>query len=399
MPAASKTTKRKTNQHLVEIKITIGHRIDGKRIQKSFYGSTKREARAKADAFLEQEKRGELIARNLTFAQWAEEWLQTYIKGQVGNSTYYDNYERPVRLHLIPAFGPCQLSTILPKDVKSFLNKKSSTLKHGYVQKIKVCLGQIFEAAVENDLCLKNPVTKNVKIKPEDPADRPAKRCYSLEEIKLVVDFARTHEYGLDIIVMILTGVGRSELLGLQWADVTPDYVLHVRRGVTEQKNPETGKYELVVSDKLKNVFRRRDIPISKELYDLIMQKPRVIFVGGNEKRREAPQPVITTHIFHNKSGGVWYPHNWSNRPFKQFMGDMVNFYKEQDIDLPALTPHELRHTAASAWANSQVDLFTIAKLGGWCDLKMLAKRYGHPDVEVMRNALGYEKPALKKEN
>ena len=46
MPSKPKT-KRQTRQNLVEVKITIGHGIDGQRIQKSFYASGKREAKAK----------------------------------------------------------------------------------------------------------------------------------------------------------------------------------------------------------------------------------------------------------------------------------------------------------------------------------------------------------------
>ena len=67
----------------------------------------------------------------------------------------------------------------------------------------------------------------------------------------------------------------------------------------------------------------------------------------------------------------------------------MVEYYRQQGIEIPALQPHELRHTAATNWALGKVDLYTISKLGGWTDLKMLARVYGHADVEAMRKALG----------
>ena len=69
----------------------------------------------------------------------------------------------------------------------------------------------------------------------------------------------------------------------------------------------------------------------------------------------------------------------------------MQAHYAEQGIHIEKLNPHELRHTAATLWGISGIDVYTIAKLGGWSDLKMLSKVYGHAEVESLRKALNYD--------
>lgn len=58
-----------------------------------------------------------------------------------------------------------------------------------------------------------------------------------------------------------------------------------------------------------------------------------------------------------------------------------------KDADLQGLRVHDLRHTAASQFANSGVSLFTIATLLGHSDLKS-SSRYSHlADTTLMAAA------------
>lgn len=375
-----------------EVKITIGTDINGKSIQKSFYSyESKDDARMQGLEYLRKLKAGDEqdISRKKNFGVWTNEWLKTYILGKVKDSTYNNNFDIPTRLHIIPYFGKRNLSDIRPADIQKFLDMKAESYSASTVRKMRNCLLDIFDTAIENKLCTSNPVTRHIKASSTKP--KTQKRFYTAEQRSKIIEYAKTHRFGLPIIVMLLTGISRSELLGLQWDDITPDYVMHIRRGVTDVKNASTGKWEVIVDDGLKNEFRRRDIPISEELYGLIQNKPRVLSLGGSIRNKTPLRKVRPAHIFHSTTGEVQSPHNFSYYVFKPFMSDMVEHFKSQEIDMPALTPHELRHTAATQWALDKVDLYTIAKLGGWTDLKMLAKVYGHADVEAMRAALGLE--------
>jgi integrase len=70
-------------------------------------------------------------------------------------------------------------------------------------------------------------------------------------------------------------------------------------------------------------------------------------------------------------------------------MQEMHEAFREQGMDVPILTPHELRHTRASIWVNDGENIFAVADVLGHADLKMLRKRYAHADVESTRKLLG----------
>lgn len=374
---------------LYEVKITVGKTFDGKLIRKSFYSSiSKADARTQAEQYKIEIEAAKLIgsifvSKEVTFQEWALKWLETYKKGKVKDNTYDGTYRNPVEHHLIPYFGSAQLDVIKPVDIQTFFNEKGRTSSLESMKKMRTCLRAIFETAVENDLCRKNPVTKTIVLCSD--VEETVKRVYTQAQYDIVHTFAEGHKDGLSILVLMETGITRSELLGLRWEDLdVTGSLLYIRQGLVQQKDSVTGKI-VTVSDGLKNTYRSRVIPLRSELVARLSALPRVVYVGGNAKRDTAATPVITEFIFHAPKGGAFTPMNWTNRVFKPFMRDLQKSYP----DVPALNPHELRHTRATLWKDDGVDLFSIAKLLGHSDLDMLAKRYAHNNVDTLKRALG----------
>lgn len=382
---------------LYEVKVTMGKTFDGKLIRKSFYSSTsKADARAQAEQYkIEQEAAklaGEIfVAQEMTFRKWAEQWLKTYKKGKVKDNTYDGTYRNPVEHHLIPHFGDAALDMIRPVDIQNFFNQKGATSSLESMKKMRACLRAIFETAMENDLCRKNPVTKSLVLR-SSVVDE-AKEVFTQEQYDTAHAFAEEHKDGLSILVLMETGISRSELLGLRWEDFDNDKgLLFIRQGLVEQKDSNTGKI-VTVSDGLKNSHRCRVIPLYPDLAAKLSAKAKVIYVGGNQKKGIVSTPVITEYIFHSPQGEPFVPKNWTNRVFKPFMQDLHAAHPE----VPVLNPHELRHTRATLWKDDGVDLFSIAKLLGHSDLDMLAKRYAHNNVDTLKKALGIISPETKK--
>lgn len=383
MPSKPKT-KRQTRQNLVEVKITIGHGIDGQRIQKSFYASGKREAKAKAEAYLEAQKKGSLVENVTDFTSWAKMWLIQYKKGKVKDTTYQYTFVNSVNKHLIPYFGQMRLSDIKPIDVQKFFNEKSKSHSKESIKKMRMCIDGIFRTAIENDLCVKNPVTKDTKIPDDDMEDFSAKRTYTQAQRDQILEFAKTHRFGLDITVLLKTGMRRGELLGLRWEDV--DYensVIYIRRAAADVKDEDTGEWSVVV-DKPKTPQSIRPIPVDKELLEMIKQKPQKIIVGQNIHKKISGKEIDTEYIFYDRYGKASSPNNWMHRRYRVFMSDLKAAYP----DMPILNPHELRHTVATLWKDDGVDVYSISKLGGWADLDMIAKRYAHNNIDALKKAL-----------
>lgn len=386
MPA--KKTKRQEKQKLVEIKITIGRNFEGDRIQKSFYGATKREAKRKAENFKKEQELGRLIVRDENFASWSRTWLEHYKKGKVKPSTYQFTFLNAVENHLIPYFGDRQLTSIKPVDIQGFFNEKAKTHARDSIKKMRMCLDGIFRTAIENDLCLKNPVTKDIRIPEplvcEDEDAKEPKQVYTKEQRDVVLEFAKTHRFGLDVMVLLKTGMRRGELLGLRWEDIDSENgVIYIRRAAADIKNDD-GEWDVFVGPP-KTPQSVRPIPIDDDLLKALNNKPRTITIGRNLHKKIPGKVIETNYIFHDKSGKVSSPNNWSHRRYKVFMKDLHAAYP----NIPILSPHELRHTAATLWKDAGVDVYSIAKLGGWADLDMIAKRYAHNNIDSLKAALG----------
>lgn len=381
MPRAKKE-KPNRSDGLYEVKITTGRKVDGTLIRKSFYSSSsKLDAKKKAERYLIEKEVaertiGQFVDQDVTFKDWAIKWLETYKKGKVKGNTYSGTYEYPVKSYLIPAFGEYFLRDIKPIDIQDFFDGRRDKNALETLNKMKNCLKAIFDTAIENDLCYKNPVTRNLHL---SSTVAPIKKdAYTQQECDKVMKYAESHPYGLAIMVLLETGISRSELLGLKWDDIDwKESVMYINQGTVSLKDPKDGKYK-TVSDGLKNSYRKRFIPISRKLLDKLLDKPCIIQTKG--------QKVHTEYIFHNPSGKVYHPKSWVEREYNIFMQDM---HKETGVK--TLHCHELRHTKATLLKDSGVDLFSIAKLMGHSNLDMLSKRYAHNSVEALKKALGMD--------
>lgn len=356
-----------------EVKITIGKTFEGKLIRKSFYSSkSKADARLKAEEYKIKmavaEQTGEqFISKSYTFNQWADKWLNV-IKDTVTDSTY-NGYEVAVRLHLKPYFQNARIIDIKQIDVQKYINKISKEVPRESVMKYKNCLNAIFEMAVDNDICYKNPCN-NIKVTTQIETDE--KQTYTQEQTHLILEYAKTHKYGLEISILLEYGLRRGELLGLRWEDIDfESNILHIRKSVADIKNKDTGKIEIIIKEP-KNKYSIRQVPISIEI----------------SSRLKETYPNDSIYVFPNSIGGLMSPHNWTNRHYKIFMEDMQQYYHKQGIDIPILNPHELRHTRATLWVNSGMNLFAVASILGHGDLKMLRERYAHSDAESIRKSL-----------
>lgn len=324
------------------------------------------------------------VNSKMKFEIWTLKWLEIYKKGMVKDNSYWGTYYNPAVKHLIPYFGEMYLDEIKPMHVQEFFKFKGKINALETLKKMKACLYAIFDTAIDNELCTRNPVSKNIKLK---SSIKPIqKQAYTREQSDVIKEFAKRHKHGLDIITLIDTGISRSELLGLRWKDIDlKDNVIYVRQGTVTLRNTDTGQWQLL-SDGLKNEYRERMIPISEELAQLLRAKPRVIYVGENKKKGIPPIRVETEFVFYSPKGKVYSPDNWNNRVYKPFIREMHKAFP----DIPMLHAHELRHTRATLWYEDGMDLLTLAYLGGWTDLKMLRKKYAHVNLNKLKKEMNF---------
>lgn len=174
--------KQKPNkQGLYEVKVTVGKNFDGTLIRKSFYSTiSKADAKAKAEQYkIDQavfEATGERSSNsNVTFDTWAKKVLES-IKGTIKDSSFNLTYNNSIENHLIPYFGKHHIADIKQIDIQQYFNIKGKEYTIETLKKHKMALNRIFESAVMNDICIKNPC-RSIKLTSEIRSEK--KRIYT----------------------------------------------------------------------------------------------------------------------------------------------------------------------------------------------------------------------------
>ena len=346
---------------LYEIKITIGKTLEGKYVRKSFYSSvSKDDARRQAEEWkivqAVSQQTGEIfVEKEMPFSRWAARWLETYKKPKVSANTYRLTYQNTVEKHLVPYFGQALLTDIRPIDIEQFYSTKSGK-SQSMLDKMSLCLNGIFESAMENDLCAKNPA-RNVH--PVSKSSKRPKTALTDAQITELEEYAQ-QEGRWDVILLLETGMRRGELLGLRREDIDWDAqsytvnrsVADRKGGGTEIRPPKWGSC--------------RTNPLSEKAFWIL--------------QRIAQSPG---YLFPGTDGEPQSPNTWS-----QGLARFMKHAREAYPSIPAVTAHELRHTYGTALRRKGVDIYTIQKIMGHRDITVTAEIYVHNELDVLRKAL-----------
>lgn len=374
-----------------EVKVFITDRFGTKK-RKSFYSNiSKTDAKRKADEYQREVLLGAVadekaLERTISFGQWAKTWLEAYKKGKVKDSTYRNMYCSIVDGYLVPQFGNTVISQIRPIDIQKFFDYCEPKYSLETIKKMRFCLKAIFDTAIENGYLIKSPMTKRLSI--ASKKEPIIKRVYSQNQYDKLIKYCKENN-GLDVLILAETAITRSELLGIKWENLDfENKILNIEQGAANVKSVDDNIWR-TEADGLKNEYRRRMIPvIDDDVWKMLKARPRKVYVGSRTNRKNR-QPVETEYVFYNRFGNIYNPDSWYTHTYIPFMKAFHEYcLREYKEDIPILHPHELRHTCATLWKDRGVDIFSIAKLGGWSDLDMLAKRYAHNNVDTLRKEI-----------
>jgi integrase len=356
--------------------ITIGRDpTTGKLKRAYFYGKTRQDAAEQLTRALSDLGRGLFVApHKLSVGEWLNTWLREYKQPEVRPLTF-DNYERVIRCHLIPALGHLPLQELRPDHIQHFYNEKlQAGLTPGTIRGIHVVLHGALKQAVKHQLALRN-VT-------EATAPPRLKRCpiqpLSLSELGKFFKAIEQDQLFPAILLNFGTGLRRGELLGLRWKDIDLEAgLVHVRQKLARVRIhgvSENDKKTQLIFQQPKTEQSRRTIPIPPDIVDALKK----------HKARQAQEKLLMGQAYEDQD----LVFCWANgRPLEP-----VGFYRRfvrlvQKAGLPHHRVHDVRHTFATLMLELGESPKTVQTMLGHASITTTLDIYSHVSLELEKRA------------
>lgn len=354
-----------------EAKIQIGKRPDGKPAMKYFYGTTKREAKKKLDAYRALSKPTEAQMERITVEEYILDWL-TNVKANELKPRSYDTLESAIQNYVLPHIGFYSMADltgdIIQKEFINVLSQKGyaySTIKKAYD-----ALGACLKFAVLRRAIPYNPMQTVVK---------PSKKQFSQKEIevltdeeiqKLIAAAPNAGRYGQAIILMLYTGLRVGEAIALKWKDWNEETnFLTIASSLVQAKN-RSGKgttYTLLEQDTTKTKNGRRNLYLSKNALSALEALKQQGYRGKEND-----------YVICSKNYTPLYPRN-----LQRTLDCML-----KDAGLPHKGLHTLRHTFASLLIRKGVDIKIVSEFLGHADVTFTYNTYVHIINEQKNKAI-----------
>jgi integrase len=319
------------------------------------------------------------------FDKVAKEWLELHSAPNL--RSHDDNAER-YRLHLAPFFGDCPLAAVTPTrllKLRATLQAKTYTRKRrdaeGEVQPIEKKLSartvnlvmalvrSILRFAVANGHLPSSPTDRIARGKLMVPLEKPKLAPPIADTAAAGRLLARVRELGEEanrpsvyplIATLLYTGIRRGEAAGLRWADVDLD-----RRMLTVRRS----------YDGMTKSSKHRSVPMPPELVTIV-------------KAYKLADPYKGALVFPGDDGEMRSP----NEKLQAVLHDAL-----EDLGMPRIRVHDLRHAFASFFVMGGGDIFTLQRILGHSTPQLVSDTYGHLSPTFLANQvdrISYPAPA-----
>ncbi|MHA7271608.1 tyrosine-type recombinase/integrase [Arthrobacter sp. HLT1-20] len=325
---------------------------------------TKRNAEAFAATVEVSKLRGEYIdpaAARLTIGELGEEWLtrQTHMK-----PSSFRPVESAWRLHVEPLWGEKPVSDIRKTSVQQWISdlttgdgKKRKPKSATVVIRAYGILAGILDSAVDDRRILSNPA-RGVNL------PRKVKKPHTYLTHEQVHSLAMASKYPALVLTLAYCGLRWGEAVGLRVKDLD---MLRRRVNVTENAVEVGSKIEVGTP---KN-HKRRAVPFPEFLGDLLAKqcegktRDGLVFPGGDGKH------LRSARVHEDRQ-------SW-------FGGAVIR------SGIPRVTPHDLRHTAASLAVSAGANVKAVQRMLGHSSAAMTLDTYADlfdDDLDSVATAL-----------
>jgi len=357
---------------LIQVSLQVGFRADGKPDRKFFYGHSRAEAERKRDAY--KQRVGSSFSPNITVREWVEVFKKTYREGV--DDAYIDQDNVPYN-RLVSALGWKRMVDVRESDLQSALNAVSG-MSFSTVDKYVQCIRRVFLRAQKNKVISDNPAADLIV----PPSVKGTHRALERWEVELILDNWNNPNTcaGLWVLLMMLCGLRRGEMMALDWSAVDLSVrALHVRQVAVIHSN------RAVIAERAKTDAGLRTLPICQALFDALSAVPVEKRVGP-VCRSAKGKPLSEAAV---------------RRGLQQFCAVLTRIRNGESTEKPvrlskaakaaqderraspdyvtfSFRAHDLRHTFATALYDAGVDVKAAQYFLGHADVRMTMDLYTH---------------------
>ena len=323
---------------------------------------------------------GKIPKDKITLADFVDRrWFPDCVLNGRHTPNTIQTYKRQAEL-IKEYFGDKKLAMVDAESVKRFVNyltleartKAGKTLSAASIQAVYKALRNIINYAVRMRYLAENPfdfLTDEDKPKIAAPdvdylnADEARKflECLSAEPRFWQCFFK----------ILVCCGLRRGEAVALQWRDLSEtDMTLSIRRNVTADKNAP----DKVSIGEPKTPTSRRTLPVSERLISELAE----FRLEQSQKFGDALTDVSFIFCRADNPDAPIYP-STPTLYLRRFC---------EKNELRKISPHDLRHSAATLMVEAGVDLKTVSAILGHSDTRTTARFYVGFQEKLARNAV-----------
>jgi len=283
-------------------------------------------------------------------------------KKQYVKKSSYSAYVLLLENHLLPAFG--NKYNIEETDVQTFVFQKlDEGLSQKSIKDMIIVLKMVLKFGA------KNKFLEYQSFEAQFPTQREKDGIEVLSKANQKKIMTHIQEHftfkNLGVYICLSTGIRIGEICALTWNDIDIETgIISVRQTIQRIYILENGtKHTELVIDTPKTKNSIREIPITKDLLKILKPIKKIVnnnfFVLTNENKPTEP------------------------RTYR-------NYYKKlmENLNIPELKFHGLRHSFATRCIESNCDYKTVSVILGHSNISTTLNLYVHPNLEQKRKCI-----------
>ena len=342
------------------------------RVTKSGF-KTQKDARNAAQHLLNKLLIGKnIVESNITFAQYADEWLNEYKTGLKPHTI--QSFESKIRT-INKYLGNVKMRDITLYEYQQFLNEYALKVKKSTLSELHTCVKMIFRQALRYNIILNNPTLDAYLPKKQEEVKDVSTLYLTKDELDTLLTYVKITSVGIHsyryylMMLMAYTGMRIGEVCALSWEDI-------------DFKAKTISVHSSMFAKNLDTYLKQSTPKTSSSIRKIIIDNNMIELLKAWKVKQLELRIRYATMNKHDKDNYVFTKYNQKRDYEFPILPPSMSIYlaniDKKRIVSKHLHPHLLRHTHASLLAEAGISLEAIQERLGHLDKSLTRRVYLH---------------------